>query len=125
MRYNDRMKKIDANTLPDDVEALKAMLLEQEAEKGRLQQESERWKRDFYQLFEKWQLELKKRFAASAEGLPGQGDLFNEVEDILNPDEEEVAAEQHVAYTRKLSRRCMFRMNPNTHFGSIRSPISV
>ena len=90
------MKKIDANTLPDDVEALKAMLLEQQAEKARLQQESERWKRDFYQLFEKWQLELKKRFAASAEGLPGQGDLFNEVEDILNPDEEEVAAEQHV-----------------------------
>lgn len=105
MRYNDRMKKIDANTLPDDVEALKAMLLEQQAEKARLQQESERWKRDFYQLFEKWQLELKKRFAASAEGLPGQGDLFNEVEDILNPDEEEVAAEQHVAYTRKLPRR--------------------
>jgi hypothetical protein len=41
MRYNDRMKKIDANTLPDDVEALKAMLLEQQAEKARLQQESD------------------------------------------------------------------------------------
>ncbi|MCK7458776.1 IS66 family transposase zinc-finger binding domain-containing protein, partial [Idiomarina aminovorans] len=99
------MKKIDENTLPDDVESLKAMLLEQQAEATRLQQESERWKRDFYQLFEKWQLELKKRFAASAEGLPGQGDLFNEVEDILNPDEEEVAAGQHIAYTRKLPRR--------------------
>jgi hypothetical protein len=36
---------------------------------------------------------------------PGQGDLFNEVEDILNPDEKEVAAEQHVAYTRKTPRR--------------------
>src|SRR5690606_4668845 len=54
---------------------------------------------------EKWQLELKKRFAASSEGLPGQGDLFNEIEDILQPDEEEVAAEQHIAYTRRLPRK--------------------
>jgi len=99
------MKKLDTNTLPDDIEALKALLLEQQAETARLQQESERWKRDFYHLLEKWQLELKKRFAASSEGLPGQGDLFNEIEDILQPDEEEVAAEQHIAYTRKLPRK--------------------
>ncbi|MCH8500532.1 MAG: IS66 family transposase [Aliidiomarina sp.] len=106
------MKKLDTNTLPDDVEALKAMVLElqnqrleQQAETARLQQEGERWKRDFYQLLEKWQLELKKRFAASSEGLPGQGDLFNEIEDILNPDADEVAAEQHIAYTRKVGRR--------------------
>ena len=92
------MKKTDNNTLPDNVEALKAMLLEQQAETAR-------WKRDFYQLLEKWQLELKKRFAASTEGLPGQGDLFNEIEDILQPDADEVAAEQHIAYTRKVGRR--------------------
>ena len=92
------MKKLDTNTLPDDIEALKAMLLEQQAETAR-------WKHDFYHLLEKWQLELKKRFAASSEGLPGQGDLFNEIEDILKPDEDEVAAEQHVAYTRKVGRR--------------------
>lgn len=70
-----------------------------------LQSEKNKWKHDFYHLLEKWQLELKKRFAASSEGLPGQGDLFNEIEDILQPDEEEVAAEQHIAYTRKVGRR--------------------
>ncbi|PWW06865.1 transposase [Pseudidiomarina tainanensis] len=70
-----------------------------------LQSEKNKWKHDFYHLLEKWQLELKKRFAASSEGLPGQGDLFNEIEDILQPDEEEVAAEQHIAYTRKLPRK--------------------
>lgn len=76
MRYNTRMKKTDANTLPDDIEALKEMVLE-----------------------------LKKRFAASSEGLPGQGDLFNEIEDTLKPDKDEVAVEQHIAYTRKVTRR--------------------
>lgn len=53
------MKKLDTNTLPDDVEALKKMVLE-------LQSEKNKWKRDFYHLLEKWQLELKKRFAASS-----------------------------------------------------------
>ena len=81
MRYNSRMKKLDTNALPDDVEALKKMVLElqdqQHADAVRLQQEREQWKRKFYHLLEKWQLELKKRFAASSEGLPGQGDLFN------------------------------------------------
>ena len=78
---------------------------QQHADAVRLQQEREQWKRKFYHLLEKWQLELKKRFAASSEGLPGQGDLFNEIEEILQPDEEEVAAEQHIAYTRKVGRR--------------------
>ena len=78
---------------------------QQHADAVRLQQEREQWKRKFYHLLEKWQLELKKRFAASSEGLPGQGDLFNEIEDILQPDEEEVAAEQHIAYTRKVGPR--------------------
>ena len=69
------------------------------------QAEAMQWKRKFYHLLEKWQLELKKRFAASTEGLPGQGDLFNEIEDIRKPDEDEVAVEQHIAYTRKVTRR--------------------
>src|SRR5690554_5924814 len=99
------MKKLDTNTLPDDVEALKAMVLELQNQQLEQQAETARWKRDFYQLLEKWQLELKKRFAASTEGLPGQGDLFNEIEDILQPDEDEIAAEQHIAYTRKVGRR--------------------
>ncbi|MDP4537592.1 IS66 family transposase [Alkalimonas collagenimarina] len=96
------MKKLDTNALPDDVEALKKMVLDLQNQQ---QAEAMQWKSKFYHLLEKWQLELKKRFAASSEGLPGQGDLFNEIEDILQPDEEEVAAEQHIAYTRKVGRR--------------------
>ncbi|MCC5879903.1 hypothetical protein [Aliidiomarina sanyensis] len=84
------MKKLDTNALPDDVEALKKMVLELQNQQ---QAETMQWKRKLYHLLEKWQLELKKRFAASSEGLPGQGDLFNEIEDILNPDEDEVAVE--------------------------------
>ena len=56
-------------------------------------------------LIEQWQLLLQKRFGASSEGLPGQGELFNELEEALEPTAEEVAADQTVTYTRKKPRR--------------------
>ncbi|WP_319781846.1 IS66 family transposase [Oceanisphaera sp. IT1-181] len=120
------MKKTRATAIPDDVESLKQQLLEmqtllQKSQRESLhhQQESERVQKEsahhqreakrFQQLYnhalEQWQLALRKRFAASSEGHPGQGELFNEVEECLTPSAEEVAADETITYTRKKSRR--------------------
>lgn len=49
-------------------------------------------------LEERWSLTQQKQFGKSAEGFAGQGELFNEVEEIV----EEVEAEQQsISYTRK------------------------
>jgi len=49
-------------------------------------------------LEERWSLAQQKQFGKSAEGCAGQGELFNEVEEIV----EEVEAEQQsISYTRK------------------------
>ncbi|WP_024599457.1 IS66 family transposase [Pseudoalteromonas sp. TAE56] len=49
-------------------------------------------------LEERWNLAQQKQFGKSAEGFAGQGELFNEVEEIV----EEVEAEQQsISYTRK------------------------
>lgn len=70
-----------------------------------LHDESKKYQRLYYEILEKWQLALKQRLAASSEGYPGQGELFNETEEQLTPSEEEVAAEETITYTRKKTRR--------------------
>ncbi len=92
------MKTTDSTTLPDDIESLKALVLS-------LQGESKKYQQLYYETLEKWQLSLKQRFAASSEGYPGQGELFNEAEELLAPSEEEVAVDQTITYTRKKTRR--------------------
>ena len=92
------MKTTDSTTLPDDIESLKALVLS-------LQSESKKYQQLYYETLEKWQLSLKQRFAASSEGYPGQGELFNEAEELLAPSEEEIAADQTITYTRKKTRR--------------------
>ena len=92
------MKTTDSTTLPDDIESLKALVLS-------LQGESKKYQQLYYETLEKWQLSLKQRFAASSEGYPGQGELFNEAEELLAPSEEEIAADQTITYTRKKTRR--------------------
>ncbi|MGB5856745.1 MAG: IS66 family transposase [Oceanisphaera sp.] len=106
------MKKTRATAIPDDVESLKQQLLEmhillQKSQRESLlhQQEAKRFQQLYHQSIEQWQLALRKRFAASSEGHPGQGELFNEAEDCLTPTAEEVAADETITYTRKKSRR--------------------
>jgi len=74
------MKTSDANTLPDDVESLKKMLLDMQSQLQTEQAEKSRLQQQLDYLREQWQLLLQKRFGASSEGLPGQGELFNEHE---------------------------------------------
>ncbi len=92
------MKTTNSTTLPDDIESLKALVLS-------LQGESKKYQQLYYETLEKWQLSLKQRFAASSEGYPGQGELFNEAEELLAPSEEEIAADETITYTRKKNRR--------------------
>ncbi|WP_373331795.1 IS66 family transposase [Thiopseudomonas alkaliphila] len=92
------METTDSTTLPNDIESLKALVVS-------LQGESKKYQQLYYETLEKWQLSLKQRFAASCEGYPGQGELFNEAEELLTPSEEEVAADETITYTRKKTRR--------------------
>lgn len=99
------MKTTDANALPNDIEALKNMVLDMQSQLQKEQAEKSRLQQQLDYLREQWQLLLQKRFGASSEGLPGQGELFNELEEALEPTTEEVAADQTVTYTRKKPRR--------------------
>ncbi|WP_286430042.1 hypothetical protein, partial [Acinetobacter towneri] len=65
------METTDSTTLPSDIESLKALVVS-------LQGESKKYQQLYYETLEKWQLSLKPRFAASCEGYPGPGGLFNE-----------------------------------------------
>ena len=49
-------------------------------------------------LEERWRLAQQKQFGKSAEGFVGQGELFNEVEEIIEAAE---AEQQSISYTRK------------------------
>ena len=79
------MKTSDIKQLPDDVESLQKMVLELQSEREKLQTEmaleEQRWQQKIRYMMEQWQLSLQKRFGASSEGLPGQGELFNELEE--------------------------------------------
>ncbi|MGB5855963.1 MAG: transposase [Oceanisphaera sp.] len=64
-----------------------------------------RFQQLYYRALDQWQFALRERFAASSEGHPGQGELFNEAEDCLTSSAGEVAADETITYTRKKSRR--------------------
>jgi hypothetical protein len=63
-----------------------------------LEQQLQELNNRYQYLEEQFRIAQQKQFGKSTEGHPGQGELFNE---------------------------CMFRPIPITHFGSIRSLISV
>ena len=69
--------KITTKTLPNDVELLKKMVLEQQKINQQLQQK-------VTTLAEVIQLERQRRFGASSEKAPGQGELFNEAEACID-----------------------------------------
>ena len=98
------MKTSDANTLPDDVESLKKIVLDMQSQLQTEQAEKSRLQHQLDYLRERGNCWCKNA-GASSEGLPGQGELFNELEDALEPTADEVAADQTVTYTRKKPRR--------------------
>ena len=88
MRHNDAMN-IDIESLPDDPAALKALLSKVVAR--------------YHYLEEQFRLAQHKQFGKSAEGYPGQGELFNEAEELVV---EIVESEQEdISYTRNKPKR--------------------
>ena len=73
----------DINSLPDDPESLKKMLVALQSELA-----TSKARNDF--LEEQFRLAQQQRFGASSEGHPAQGDLFNEAEAALDVIEEVV-----------------------------------
>jgi transposase len=86
---------IDIQSLPDDPAALKLLLLKQE----RLLAKKDA--RLAY-LEEQFRLAQQKQFGASSEGHAGQGELFNEAEEI---DESVVPEQETIEYTRNKPKR--------------------
>lgn len=81
--------KTDIESLPDDPILLKKLLLEM----------SQR----YAYLEEKFRLAQHKQFGKSTEGYPGQGELFNEVEQLADESETEPAEaeKESITYERK------------------------
>ena len=69
------------NNLPDDVEALKKLLLAERKTVDRLQKQ-------INELFETIRLARHQRFGASSEKAPGQGELFDEAEAAVDEQEQ-------------------------------------
>ena len=66
------------NDLPDDVESLKALLLEQAILLDKKDSELTQWQSKYQLILEQWRLAQQKQFGKSAEVSPGQGELFDE-----------------------------------------------
>jgi len=79
---------IDIENLPDDPATLKKML-------------SQVMSRYLY-LEEQFRIAQHKQFGKSTEGHPGQGELFNEAEELVVESE---TAEETMSYTRKKATR--------------------
>ncbi|WP_165942925.1 IS66 family transposase zinc-finger binding domain-containing protein, partial [Marinomonas flavescens] len=110
--------KILPDNLPNDVESLKALLLEQslllgekessliEQEKALTEKDSKiaEWESKYQLILEQWRLAQQKQFGKSSELSPGQGELFDEgtaeaSDDVVVPDT------QVVSYVRTKPKR--------------------
>jgi hypothetical protein len=103
--------KILPEDLPNDIESLKAILLEQAlllGKKDSLLSEKDsqlaQWQSKYTFILEQWRLAQQKQFGKSSEISPGQGELFDEIaaeSDVIDTETET----QTVSYTRKKPKR--------------------
>ena len=89
--------KIDANSLPDDPELLKKMLLELQADTARVlaEKDKELAKQNeiIHGLLERYEITRRKAFGKSSEKNPGEGETFNEAEETLDEADKALLAE--------------------------------
>ena len=98
--------KILPNDLPDDVELLKALLLEQAILLDKKDSELTQWQSKYQLILEQWRLAQQKQFGKSAEVSPGQGELFDESATDTTEDRYDVQPDtQTVSYTRTKPKR--------------------
>jgi len=90
--------KFNANSLPNDPEQLKQMLLE-------LQQrmESELAEKDvaYQRLLERYNLKLANEYGKKSEKMPGTDEVFNEAELVLDEHDKKLLAAPHADATTK------------------------
>ena len=90
--------KFNANSLPNDPEQLKQMLLE-------LQQrmESELAEKDvvYQQLLERYNLKLANEYGKKSEKMPGADEVFNETESVLDEHDKKLLANPNADATTK------------------------
>ena len=77
--------KLNKEQLPTDPAELQRLVLE-------LSQKLDDSERRYQHAMEQWQLALKRQFGRSSEAHPEQGDLFNEVEELVELEAKEVTA---------------------------------
>lgn len=103
--------KIDANSLPDDPEQLKQMLLE--LQQAMVEKDKELAKKDeiIHGLLERYEIAKRKQFGKSSEQNPGAGETFNEVEETLDEADKTLLAEvdnkQATTVKNKPKRKCL------------------
>lgn len=86
------MKKTPAE-LPDDVETLKRMLLERDKRIAKLETLTQKLTERVQRFEEVLNLAQHKRFSPSSETYEGDGQVFNEAEQVLETIPEEVVEE--------------------------------
>lgn len=105
-----QVMKMLPDDLPNDIESLKALLLEQslllgEKESSLVKKDAQiaEWESKYQLILEQWRLAQQKQFGKSSEVSPGQGELFDE---STTDSEEQVEADtQTVSYTRTKPKR--------------------
>ena len=70
--------KIHPDNLPNDVELLKVLLLEQATLLDKKDSQLVEWESKYQLILEQWRLAQQKQFGKSSEVSPGQGELFDE-----------------------------------------------
>lgn len=81
--------KIDANSLPNDPEQLKQMLLELQQ---RMEDELAKKDAQIHELLERYNAKLAKEYGKKSEKMPGAGEVFNEAEAVLDEQDKVILA---------------------------------
>ncbi len=93
--------KFNANSLPNDPEQLKQMLLE--LQQVVIQKEVELAEKDvaYQQLFERYNLKLANEYGKKSEKMPGADEVFNEAELVLDEHDKKLLGAPHSDTTTK------------------------
>ncbi|TWX45085.1 IS66 family transposase [Colwellia hornerae] len=92
--------KFNANSLPNDPEQLKQMLLElqQRMDKELAQKDNELVEKDaaYQQLLERYNLKLANEYGKKSEKMPGADEVFNEAESVLDDVDKKILADSNI-----------------------------
>ncbi|NOQ90168.1 MAG: IS66 family transposase [Gammaproteobacteria bacterium] len=97
--------KTAPETLPDNTETLKNLLLSERAISQQKDAEINQLKQQYQQILEQWRLSQDKRFGKSSEVSIDQFGLFNEVEQLDDEMEGASAEQETVTYLRNKPKR--------------------